>query len=174
MWGTPPWGLGADAGSVPLARSLSLSPSEGGACAAHTGCVPGQSRGPWASPEKRAIVGPLPSVDGQTDEARPGAGGAGSMAHRNGREAGHRALEGAGAYRGLRRWLLGWGLLGPGHVPLGSSLEAAGAPPGPTAHAVTSQGHARPAEGTVDSQTHRAGEARGSSKSPLPFSRWGN
>lgn len=39
------------------------------------------------------------------------------------------------AYQGLCRQLWGPGLLCPGQVPLGcSSLDAAGAPPGPTGH----------------------------------------
>lgn len=46
------------------------------------------------------------------------------------------------AYRGLCRQLLGWPLLGWGWVPLGSSLEAAATPPGPTAPSVTGQRHA--------------------------------
>lgn len=51
-----------------------------------------------------------------------------------------RAWEWDRVYRGLCRQLLGLRLLEPGQVPLDSSTEAAGAPPGPTAH-VTGQRH---------------------------------
>ena len=49
---------------------------------------------------------------------------------------GQRAWKWACAYRDFCRWILSLA-----QVPLGSSLEAAGAPPGPTAQVVTSQRH---------------------------------
>lgn len=69
-----------------------------------------------------------------------------------------RARQWACAYPGLGRQLLGPRLLGPGQVPLDSSLEAAGAPPGPTAH-VTGQRH--------------AGQDRGGDRFPNPQCRGG-
>lgn len=72
---------------------------------------------------------------------------------------GQRAWEWACVYRGLCSRLLGPGLLSPGQVPLGSSLEAAGASPGPAGRVVTGQRHAGRGRGDsgLPSPQHRGG-----------------
>lgn len=125
------------------------------------------------------LEGPLPSVESRAGEARPGRGAHSCMAGagptcRAGQQAGQRALEGACTYRGLRARLRGRGLLGPGQVRRGSCLQASGTPPRPAAPVATSQGRARKAEGTVDSQRAGQGRPEVPSKSPLSLFRWGN
>lgn len=92
----------------------------------------------------------------------------------SGRTAGGQlAWEGARAYRGLLRLrqllgprLLG-PLLGPGRVLLGSSLDAAGAPPGAAARAVAGQKHAGQGRGDSGSPTHDAERPEGPPRSPF-------
>lgn len=98
----------------------------------------------------------------------------------SGRTAGGQlAWEGARAYRGLLRLrqllgprLLG-PLLGPGRVLLGSSLDAAGAPPGAAARAVAGQKHAGQGRGDSGSPTHDAERPEGSPGHPF-FYGWRN